>query len=410
MAWHEFERPDEAAKFLADLDFSVTDTQQLEDGNQTGYRCRIQEHDKTLDFSVWLPIGAAPPDVCDAMRSLVPDAILAERGIDVFAEEHGITKPSQAVLLYEKAKEASDFLNSELYIARYDLLQLSATLEEHFDEVREAAAAITAERAAEYERTHPNVPEGFVSIESLQADLDLGDYGDQLTEYEGDISDAIGECADGNIDIYYYDLLKWLPDNYEWIEEADKQGLLEGCEGDIMQMTQRGQYECFTQDMYDHQEDICKNYVLESLKDAGIYAVSQELADALGTEIDYANADRFDELVDDAKEQVQSVMAVNLENTLGDEDIAQEAAEELVSDDAYDTVNPCALSAEAVHAVNEKGYEAAFAECEFWKNYVGVKTAPEPEHPTLAAMNRQCHEACSALTQDGPDHEPDPSR
>ena len=77
MAWHEFERPDEAARFLADLDFSVTDTQQAEDGNQI-YRCRIQEHDKALDFSVWQPIGAAPPDVCEAMRSLVPDAILAD--------------------------------------------------------------------------------------------------------------------------------------------------------------------------------------------------------------------------------------------------------------------------------------------------------------------------------------------
>lgn len=408
MAWHEFERPDEAARFLADLDFSVTDTQQAEDGNQI-YRCRIQEHDKALDFSVWQPIGAAPPDVCEAMRSLVPDAILAERGIDVLAEEHGVTKPSQAVLLYEKAKEAFDFLNSELHVARYDLLQLSETLEGRFEEVREAAADIIAERAVEHERTHPDVPERFVTIESLQANLDLGDWGDQYTEYDADdIGDRFGDVADGNIDIYFHNLLKWLPDNYEWVEEAEAQGLLDGTKGDLIKMTQMGQYVCFTQDMYDHKEDIVRHVTLESLKDAGVYAISQELAVALDNEVDYAGANTFEEALDGAKEQVQNVMAANLEGTLGDEDLAQEAADQLVGDDAYDNVNPAALSVEAVHVVNEKGYDAALAECEFWKDYKREQDASEAERPTLSEMNRQCCEARSALAQDCPERETEP--
>lgn len=404
MAWHEFERPDEAARFLADLDFSVTDTQQAEDGNQI-YRCRIQEHDKALDFSVWQPIGAAPPDVCEAMRSLVPDAILAERGIDVLAEEHGVTKPSQAVLLYEKAKEAFDFLNSELYVARYDLLQLSETLEGRFEEVREAAADIIAERAVEHERTHPDVPEGFVTIESLQANLDLGDWGDQLTEYEGYISDAIAECANSNIDIYFHDLLHWLPDNYEWVEEAEAQGLLEGTKGDLIKMTQAAQYECFTQDMYDHQEDIVKYVTLESLKDAGVYAISQELADALDNEVDYAGANTFEEALNGAKEQVQNVMAANLEGTLGDEDLAQEAADQLVGDDAYDNVNPAAISVEAVHTINDKGYEAAFAECGFWKEYTEQGMARDDGSPSLADAVKECRAASDGLSQVGHEQE-----
>lgn len=49
------------------------------------------------------------------------------------------------------------------------------------------------------------------------------------------------EVADSNVDLYNHDLLKWLPDNYEWIEEADEQGLLEGCKGDLMKMTQMAQ-------------------------------------------------------------------------------------------------------------------------------------------------------------------------
>lgn len=116
----------------------------------------------------------------------------------------------------------------------------------------------------------------------MQENLDLGDYGDQCTEYsDDDIIDRIQSVADENVDIYTHDLLQWLPDNYEWIEEADAQGLLEGAKGDLIKMTQMAQYECFSQNMYDHQEDIVKYVTLDSLKDAGIYAVSQELADAL---------------------------------------------------------------------------------------------------------------------------------
>lgn len=66
-------------------------------------------------------------------------------------------------------------------------------------------------------------------------------------------------------------------------------------------MTQMAQYECFSQNMYDHQEDIVKYVTLDSLKDAGIYAVSQELADALDTDVDYEGADSFDAALDEAK-------------------------------------------------------------------------------------------------------------
>lgn len=270
---------------------------------------------------------------------------------------------------------------------------------------------IVSERKAERERKYPKAPEGFVTIESLQEDLDLGDYGDQCADYgEDDISDRFHDVADENVDIYYHDLLKWLPDNYEWIEEAEVQGLLEGAKGDLIKMTQMAQYVCFSQNMYDHQEDIVKYVTLESLKDVGVYAVSQELADALDTEVDYADANTFDEALDGAKKQIESIMAANLEGTLGDEDLAQEAADQLVGDDDYGIVNPVALSAEAVHVVNEKGYNAALAECEFWKDYKLEQDTSEAERPSLDTMNKQCCESRSALAQDGLGHETEQSR
>lgn len=46
-----------------------------------------------------------------------------------------------------------------------------------------------------HEFEHPPVPEGFTSIEDLQARLDLGEYGDQITDCPGNIGDAFGEIA-----------------------------------------------------------------------------------------------------------------------------------------------------------------------------------------------------------------------
>lgn len=409
MPSYDFDHLDAVTRRIADLGLAVSAEGHPADDGTMHYPCSIGHRNEPLDFSVRQPQGAGTPDVCDAMQQLVEDSCLADRGIDTFAKERGITLPSIAVYQFDRAKKTLDYLTDKCYLSRFDLLELRATLGDHPDAVREGVAAIMAERQAERERTHPEVPEGFVTIESLQDDLDLGDWGDQCTEYDADdIGDRFGDVADGNIDIYFHDLLKWLPDNYEWIEEAEAQGLLEGAKGDLIKMTQMGQYVCFTQDMYDHKEDIVRHVTLETLKDAGVYAVSQELADALDTDVDYAGADTFDEALDEAKEQVQNVMAANLEGTLGDEGLAQEAADQLVGDDDYGIVNPAALSVEAVHVVNEKGYDAALAECEFWKDYKREQDASEAERPTLSEMNRQCCEARSALAQDCPERETEP--
>lgn len=107
------------------------------------------------------------------------------------------------------------------------------------DEVKEEVERVQAERKAKHEFEHPPVPEGFTSIEDLQASLNLGEYGDRITDYTGNIGDAFSEIADGAVDLYTHDLLKWLPDNYEWLEEADFQGLLEGCKGDLIKPSAR---------------------------------------------------------------------------------------------------------------------------------------------------------------------------
>lgn len=389
-----------AAKLVADVSLDITGTSQGNFSHEhVKYQCILTCGNESFVTSYQSnPAYHGEPSVSDVLGSLVNDAAdVAEMHIDDFADELGFTKPSQAIRAYEACQKALGWLRDGLGLGDVDIAKLSQTLDENAGAVEEAAKVIRGERARQEAFEHPKAPYGFVTIESLQAGLDLGDYGDQLVEYADSveyISDAISEVADANVDFTYHDLLQWMPDNYEWIEEAYSQGLLESTKGDIFKMIQAGQYECFTQNLYDHQEDIAKYAALESLKTAGVYALSEDAAFGID-DIDFNSIDTFDELAAAAKEQVQEAMYSQLVDALGDDELAEEKAEELVDADDYATVNPAALSIEATREVNEKGYDAAFADCETWRDCMGRDDARD-----LASMAQESRDASSALGGD----------
>lgn len=106
-------------------------------------------------------------------------------------------------------------------------------------------------------------------------------------DFDGDITDAFSETADYKVDDNYHALLSWLPDHTEWLEQAEFDGLLEGCKGDIYKMVQMAQYECFKSDLYDHREDICRYGTLDQLRDMGVYAIRESLADEILNDLSY---------------------------------------------------------------------------------------------------------------------------
>lgn len=334
------------------------------------------------------------PAAEDVLAAMVSDALLAsEHTMDSFMDELGFDKPSKAFHAYEDCKKSLDWLRDELGLRESDLRDLNETLSDDIEEIKEAVEEARDRKSRDEAYRNPPVPEGFVTIDSLEADLDLGDYGDQLTEYEGYVGDCISECADSNVDIYNHDLLKWLPDNYGWLEEADAQGLLEGCKGDIIKMTQMAQYECYTQDMYDHQEDIAKYVTLEGLKDKGVYALSEGMADQiLDGDIDFTdNNDRFSDYLDEAETAISSAI----------EDAMEEATGGEVCEAEYDEVNPCAMSVKAVHLVNEKGYEAAFAEQ--WKDALQPSEEQEAGTPCLSDAAKESRTSSQELEGSRPE-------
>lgn len=340
------------------------------------------------------------PTATDVFAALASDAlVVADRHIDDFADEMGFEKPSQAIRAYESCRKTLDWLKNGMQLMTSEISDIAETLGNEMDEIKEEVSRVQAERKAKHEFEHPPVPEGFTSIEDLQASLDLGEFGDQITEYTGNIGDAFSEIADSAIDIYTYDLLKWLPDNYEWLEEAGAQGLLEGCKGDLIKMTQAAEYECFTQDMYDHQENIAKYAALEGLKDAGVYALADEVYndvfDGISIAFDDKNMD-IEDFATDAQSAIQDAMDEPLYDALGSNEEILEDGElhgdfEAIKESGYDFPNPCAMSAEAVRTVNEKGYEAAFNE--FWESrgFLPEKVGPAPDAQDITLIPVTLH-------------------
>lgn len=142
-------------------------------------------------------------------------------------------------------------------------------------------------------------------------------------DFDGDITEAFGETAEYKVDDNYHALLTWLPDHTEWLEEAEFDGLLEGCKGDIYKMVQMAQYVCFKSDLYDHCEDICRYGTLDQLRDMGVYAIRENLADEISNDLSY---DEDYAPTDDAKDATASRNGLS-RNQMGIEEKAAECKE-----------------------------------------------------------------------------------
>ena len=83
-------------------------------------------------------------------------------------------------------------MQDELYLSGWEIEEISNTLTEHGDEVDTLVEKAASERAARYAYDHPKLPKGFVTIEQLQGNLDLGDLRDEVEDFDfdGDITDA----------------------------------------------------------------------------------------------------------------------------------------------------------------------------------------------------------------------------
>lgn len=303
------------------------------------------------------------PTITQVFGALASDAmVVRDYGMDEFVDEFcdGM-KPSAAIRAYNSCKETYDWMRDGLYLSNGDIASLSEVISENEEEIGALVEKAASERAARYAYDHPKLPKGFVTIEQLQGDLDLGDLRDEVEDFDfdGDLTATFNETADYKVDSNYHALLTWLPDHTEWLEQAEFDGLLEGSKGDIYKMVQMAQYECFRSDLYDHREDICRYGTLDQLSDMGVYAIRESLADEILNDLSH---DEDYVPTDDAKDTIMGAVSAAFEERYGQDfaEVATDFGQDI--DDIAGRANPCILSVDTVRAVNEKGYDAVFAE------------------------------------------------
>lgn len=214
-----YDTTEAVAKFLSGFQMKITNRERdtVAPDYYVKYSLTLSKGGK--DFSTTFvsdPRAFGEPTVTQVFSALADDALtLRKYSTDEFVDKlyaQGV-KPSAALRAYDSCKETNLWMQDELYLSGWEIEEISKTLTKHEDEVNTLVEKAASERAARYAYDHPKLPKGFVTIEQLQGDLDLGDLRDEVEDFDfdGDLTDAFSETADYKVDDNYHALLSWLP-------------------------------------------------------------------------------------------------------------------------------------------------------------------------------------------------------
>lgn len=334
-----YDTTEAVAKFLSGFQMKITKRERdtVAPDYYVKYLLTLSKGGK--DFSTTFvsdPRAFGEPTVTQVFSALADDVLTLQKySTDEFVDKlyaQGV-KPSAALRAYNSCKETNLWMQDELYLSGWEIEEISKTLTKHEDEVDTLVEKAASERAARYAYDHPKLPEGFVTITQLQGDLDLGDLRDEVEDFDfdGDLTNAFSETADYKVDSNYH-------------------ALLSGSDGAVRVLKS---------DLYDHREDICRYGTLDQLRDMGVYAIRESLADEILNDLSY---DENYAPTDDAKDTIMGTVSAAFEERYGEDfaEVATDFGQDI--DDIAGRANPCILSVDTVRAVNEKGYDAVFAE------------------------------------------------
>lgn len=206
-----YDTTEAVAKFLSGFQMKITNRERdtVAPDYYVKYSLTLSKGGK--DFSTTFvsdPRASGEPTVTQVFSALADDALtLRKYSTDEFVDKlyaQGV-KPSAALRAYDSCKETNLWMQDELYLSGWEIEEISKILTKYEDEVNTLVEKAASERAARYAYDHPKLPKGFVTIEQLQGDLDLGDLRDEVEDFDfdGDITEAFGEdfadCADNFI-------------------------------------------------------------------------------------------------------------------------------------------------------------------------------------------------------------------
>lgn len=131
----------------------------------------------------------------------------------------------------------------------------------------------------------------MLNVEELMGELETGDSGKELTNYSGGtyICDAISEIADSSTSIYYSDIINFISENVEAVNDAIEEFGWDGCGSDLYKAGQMAEYCTIQDEIYKCLDDSMKYYALNYYEDLDIHNEkidTSEIQDDLWEEIE----------------------------------------------------------------------------------------------------------------------------
>lgn len=141
----------------------------------------------------------------------------------------------------------------------------------------------------------------IIDIDTLTANVNTGKYGDRLNDYRDSteyIADIVAEIADGAVSIYYRDIIQFISNNVEAVNEAIQEFGWEGCGSDLYKVGQMAEYLQIERDINEHLEDslrvVAHDYILYDLEHD---MITEELYGIIENVIT-SNPDRMSDITD----------------------------------------------------------------------------------------------------------------
>lgn len=146
-------------------------------------------------------------------------------------------------------------------------------------------------------------------IEELKNEVlkNFESYEEYITEYynhENDIDEIIRDIADNNVDIYTSDLMDWVKDNYNYVEDYIKEFGMDSSNFDFIGAVRGGQYLYIEQTLYNNKSDMLEYLAYYILQEKDIEEIDEDKATEISM-IDFDRIDTIEELEDELNEIIE---------------------------------------------------------------------------------------------------------
>lgn len=147
-----------------------------------------------------------------------------------------------------------------------------------------------------------------IRIEDLKKEIEKNfeSYEEYITEYynhQDDIYDIIHDIADNNVDIYTYDLMEWVKNYYEYVEQYVKEFGIDSNNFDFIGAVRGGQYLYIEEKLMENKNIMLEYLAYYILQDEGI----EELEEDKATEIAMINFDNIDSITE-LEDEINEIM------------------------------------------------------------------------------------------------------